>query len=268
MWLSDPSSLERLSSLKPEGRREKRRFGGDSSSDRSRSPPDQDDLSNDAKRPRAAVSDEQRDALSLAFALDPFPRANALEFLAAELGLGVGTVSAWFQTHRLRLKQLHGVSTEALFPAAGGGENGVGDTFDPTKFRILMAHRRMEAQAGGGGSRFPFLPAGLSPALLGLPPRADGLDAGLDLRFRLDDGEEAEMSEDGGSDRRSGGEEDRRSPESTPRSRRKPAAPQWVNPDWPEAEGGPADKEAELPRINGVCVRNISALSGESRDSS
>ena len=273
MWMNDPTNVDKLNSLKPETRRPagdgKRRFNGDSSSDRS-SPLDTfDDGSNDgsAKKARGPVSDEQREALNIAFALDPFPAPATQEFLATELGLDVKTIGGWYNNHRLRLKQLHGVSIEALFASA----EDTASAFDPTKFRILLAHRRMEMQGGAG---FPFLPAaGLNPAaLFNLPPRSDGLDAGLDLRFppRLGGGDDDVISEQG-SDKNGGGAEDT---EATPRSnRRKPAAPQWVNPDLlttagedggadqstAEAADSPAVTTTQQP-INGVCVRNISAL--------
>ena len=274
MWMNDPTNVDKLNSLKPESRRPagdgKRRFNGDSSSDRSSPLDTLDDGSNDgsAKKARGPVSDEQREALNIAFALDPFPAPATQEFLATELGLDVKTIGGWYNNHRLRLKQLHGVSIEALFASA----EDTASAFDPTKFRILLAHRRMEMQGGAG---FPFLPAaGLNPAaLFNLPPRSDGLDAGLDLRFppRLGGGDDDVISEQG-SDKNGGGADDT---EATPRSnRRKPAAPQWVNPDLlttAAAEDGGADQSAaeaaDSPAvtttqqpINGVCVRNISAL--------
>ena len=265
MWMNDPANIDKLSSLKPEPRRPgdgKRRFNGDSHSDRSSPLDTMDEGSNpgselgSTKKPRGPVSDEQREALNIAFALDPFPAPATIEFLSTELGLDVKIVGGWFNNHRLRLKQLHGVSIEALFASAEDTQS----AFDPTKFRILLAHRRMELQGGAG---FPFLPPGINPALFNLPPRSDGLDAGLDLRFKTDDGrlEEEAMSDGGGSDKNNESDEARRSPtaeESTPRSRRKPAAPQWVNPDLLSAEEC-SENTTEQP-INGVCVRNISAL--------
>ena len=75
MWMNDPTNVDKLNSLKPETRRPagdgKRRFNGDSSSDRSSPLDTLDDGSNDgsAKKARGPVSDEQREALNIAFAL-------------------------------------------------------------------------------------------------------------------------------------------------------------------------------------------------------
>ena len=130
----------------------------------------------------------------------------------------------------MRLKQIHGVAVENL-PTADG------QNFDPAKFELLLNHRKMELQ--GNQSLMPFL-GGFNPAALGLGLAArDGADvAGLDLRFKtIDDDLEEEIS-DTASDRKDGDDEkneEQKSP--NPRSRRKPAAPQWVNPEWEEGSG-------------------------------
>jgi hypothetical protein len=55
--------------------------------------------------------------------------------------------------------------------------------------------------------------------------------------------------------------ENRKSPENASRSRRKPAAPQWVNPEWPgDKENNGENNEMKQEPINGVCVRNIPAF--------
>ena len=302
--------------------------GLDSGSDRSSPVDTLDDLSNPAseagagaaKRPRnpsTQLTEEHKDALSLAFALDPFPSPATLEFLAGELGGGGGleakVVGQWFQNHRLRLKQLHG--GEAVEHLLAGSQ---GTTFDPAKFRFLLTHRRMEmaataaaAAGGGGGSASPAVFAGFpaffsnfgpaaaaaaAAAMFGLPPVRGGVPApshgfeaaggGLDLRFSRGEGESSvaasaemesisgEMS-DGGSDRKEEGEGGHRSPaeQQLQRSRRKPALPQWVNPDWPTvSETGErsenlaaAAADADQP-INGVCVRNMAAYGDEDEE--
>lgn len=50
-------------------------------------------------------SEEQKEALKLAFALDPYPNVAAIEFLARELALSSRTITNWFHNHRMRLKQ-------------------------------------------------------------------------------------------------------------------------------------------------------------------
>ena len=157
----------------------------------------------------------------------------------------------------MRLKQIHGVAVENL-PTADG------QNFDPAKFKLLLSHRKVELAGAGGGvttPTFPFL-GGFNPAVFGLGGREGG-EGGLDLRYKtLDDDMEEDMS-DGGSDKKDPGEPgdhpDDKAEER--KSRRKPAAPQWVNPDW-DSEDGRAGQEP----INGVCVRNIAAFGEENSE--
>lgn len=129
LWLNDPSNIEKLLGVKSDLREaSKRRHGLDSSSDRS-SPLDtlgrshevtrsrgqgntslcSDEYSNPAsetgagsgaKKARASISEEQREALNLAFFLDPYPGTQATDFLAQELGLEVKSITNWFHNHR------------------------------------------------------------------------------------------------------------------------------------------------------------------------
>ena len=155
---------------------------------------------------------------------------------------------------RMRLKQIHGVAVENL-PSADG------QNFDPAKFKLLLNHRKLELQ-GSQQPPFPFLP-GFNPAALGLSGLGakEGGDSGLDLRFKMDEDLDEEMS-DAGSDRHKEAEEDKHDEQKSPnpRSRRKPAAPQWVNPEWEET---PGDNPPRQQPINGVCVRNIAAFGTE-----
>ena len=119
LWLNDPANMDKLLAVKNDQREAfKRRHPGtlDSSSDRS-SPLDTllDDHSNPAsetgsiaKKCRALFSDDQREALNVAFALDPYPSSSAMEYLANELSTDVKSISNWFHNHRMRLKQIHG----------------------------------------------------------------------------------------------------------------------------------------------------------------
>ena len=314
LWLNDPMNLERLKSgsggsfpttpssvaeqllrrdMAASAGSAKRRFGLDSSSDRSSPVVMEDDSGSNqggadspmAKKMRqthasgGGEEQQQREALMIAFALDPVPQQSTVEFLAAELGVDQSAISGWYSSHKLRLKQLHGIKPESLFPPAGGDESQQG--IDPTKFRILMAHRRMELQAGAVNPAAAAFPFPINPALFGLPgglggpgglpasrpdiPRS-GSDSGLDLRFpRMADSSSEMMSgsiqdggdvSDGTSDKEDEGSED--SAQKT--SRRKGSAPQWVKPDWSEGGDGNANdddlKKTDEP-INGVCVRNI-----------
>ena len=133
LWLNDPSNIEKLLGVKSDLREaSKRRHGLDTSSDRS-SPLDtlgrshevtrghkrsrgqgnmslsSDEYSNPAsetgagsgaKKARASISEEQREALNLAFFLDPYPGTQATDFLAQELGLEVKSITNWFHNHR------------------------------------------------------------------------------------------------------------------------------------------------------------------------
>lgn len=117
LWLSDSHNIDRLQALKNERREasKKRRSSGpghDNSSDTS---------SNDtaefyhsaspgpgptsAKKQRVLFSEEQKEALRLAFALDPYPNIATIEFLAGELGLSSRTITNWFHNHRMRFVQ-------------------------------------------------------------------------------------------------------------------------------------------------------------------
>ena len=109
LWLNDPSNIEKLLNAKSEHREaSKRRHGLDSSSDRSSPLDTLDDFSNPAsdtatvaaKKPRANISEEQREALNIAFFLDPYPSTSAMEYLSSELGLEVKSITNWFHNHR------------------------------------------------------------------------------------------------------------------------------------------------------------------------
>lgn len=48
-----------------------------------------------AKKQRVLFSEEQKEALRLAFTLDPYPSVNTIEFLASELNLAARTITNW-----------------------------------------------------------------------------------------------------------------------------------------------------------------------------
>ncbi|XP_055857059.1 homeobox protein cut isoform X3 [Episyrphus balteatus] len=314
LWLSDANNVERLQVLKNERREasKRRRSTGPNQQDNS-----SDTSSNDTadfytsspgpgsvgsvgappnKKQRVLFSEEQKEALRLAFALDPYPNVGTIEFLANELGLATRTITNWFHNHRMRLKQQvpHGQPSEPV-PSR---ENTNATPFDPIQFRILLNQRLMELQKermGLSGAPMPYppyfaanpnlaaligrglLPGGTEPDLQALNNAFKEQMSGLDLSLKRErDGDYDDDGEDEShlSDNESINESDEKSEMSeTPRSslygnigqsrtsRRKPAAPQWVNPDWqgdgktglvpPITAGGPNDKEVI---INGVCV--------------
>lgn len=136
LWLNEPGNIEKLLSVKTDLREaSKRRHGLDSSSDRS-SPLDtcgkwprvchvsrvmscvcSDDYSNPASEPgqgsaakkaRVTITEEQREALNIAFFLDPYPGTQAVEYLAQELGIEVRSINNWFHNHRYDVSAMPG----------------------------------------------------------------------------------------------------------------------------------------------------------------
>ncbi|XP_075745046.1 homeobox protein, cut isoform X3 [Rhipicephalus microplus] len=117
-----------------------------------------------AKKPRVLFSDEQKEALRLAFSMDPYPSTATIEFLANELGLSVRTITNWFHNHRMRLKQ-HVVSpgpddnqprsepSTLLGPPPGSREGSA--SFDPALFRGLLVQRLAEMHGSGGDKSGP-----------------------------------------------------------------------------------------------------------------
>jgi homeobox protein cut-like len=158
-----------------------------------------------AKKQRILFSDQQKEALKLAFSLDPYPSTSAMEFLAQELNLSTRTITNCFHNHRMRLKQQQSNSLDcstkeeissSASPAtmANGGRESSGQ-FDPIHFRLLFHQRLFEMQVasgeegsgghhhnpasggGGGGGHHPGAGAGgmaLPASLAGLPPQLAG----------------------------------------------------------------------------------------------
>ncbi|XP_055677751.1 homeobox protein cut isoform X8 [Lutzomyia longipalpis] len=315
LWLSDANNVDRLQALKNERREanKRRRSTGpgaqDNSSDTSSNDTSEFYHSNSpgpgsvgsvgappSKKQRVLFSEEQKEALRLAFALDPYPNVATIEFLATELGLSTRTITNWFHNHRMRLKQQvpHGAPSEPPVPPR---ESQSGAPFDPVHFRILLNQRLMELQKermGLSGVPLQYTPYfATNPNLAalisrGLLPGAGDADltalntafkeqmSGLDLSLKREgdddfddvDGEADSHVSDGDSVDESKSEETKETPvaiqASARSSRRKPAAPQWVNPDWqddkkpPSAAGGASTREEEVI-INGVCVMQQAA---------
>ncbi|XP_025410697.1 homeobox protein cut-like isoform X3 [Sipha flava] len=274
LWLSDQHNVERLQAIKSERREMNKRRRGSGQQDNG-----SDTSSNDtsdfyhsgtssppsaAKKQRVLFSDEQKEALKLAFALDQYPSVGTIEFLASELNLATRTITNWFHNHRMRIKQQSPHSDSQQQPQNGPG-------FDPIQFRILLSHR-----LGFGGLPIPFNAgnpylqhgADLSSFIPMLTSSSsatvDEQMSGLDLSVK----HEVDTDFD---------DEDSRSEESEPReeipavpvvgsSRRKPAAPQWVNPDWLQSEQKQQQQQSEVI-INGVCVMQATDSCNERRRS-
>ncbi|XP_052567140.1 homeobox protein cut isoform X4 [Culex pipiens pallens] len=319
LWLSDSNNVERLQMLKNERREasKRRRSTGpgaqDNSSDTSSNDTSEFYHSNSPgpgsvgsaaappnKKQRVLFSEEQKEALRLAFALDPYPNVQTIEFLATELGLSTRTITNWFHNHRMRLKQQvpHGQPSEPI-PSR---ENQTGAPFDPVQFRVLLSQRLMEIQKerlGLSGVPLPyppyfaanpnlaaligrgFIPGDVDLAALNkaVSEQMSGLDLSMPSSVKREgeedyeedgdhDGESHVSDSESMNDNRGGdGTDDQHSVSGLSLaslhamsriSRRKPAAPQWVNPDWQADDkksnipGGEKKDAADI--INGVCV--------------
>ncbi|KAF5291623.1 hypothetical protein FQA39_LY14345 [Lamprigera yunnana] len=301
LWLNDTHNIERLQLLKNERREanKRRRSTGagahDNSSDTSSNDTSEFYHSNSpgpgppsAKKQRVLFSEEQKEALRLAFALDPYPNVATIEFLASELGLSSRTITNWFHNHRMRLKQQapHGIPTDVPPRDQSGNQA----PFDPVQFRLLLNQRLLELskeRMGLGGMSLPYPPyLSTNPNLAalisrGLLPTGDmdlsmlgsvvkeqmsGLDLSMTTLKREPDDFEDDVESNVGSEdsnmsdsmhgevkhetkeiplTQMGGSQGRS-------SRRKPAAPQWVNPEWQDEKEKQSSGNEVI--INGVCV--------------
>ncbi|XP_041349035.1 homeobox protein cut-like 1 isoform X3 [Gigantopelta aegis] len=100
LWLQDPQSIERLKHYQSQMKAHRRRKN--SMEDRYFDSP-----GGHAKRPRVFFTEEQKDALRVAYSEDPYPSQSTIEALAGDLSVGVKTVINWFHNHRMRAKQQH-----------------------------------------------------------------------------------------------------------------------------------------------------------------
>uniref|UniRef100_W8BEJ0 DNA-binding protein SATB n=1 Tax=Ceratitis capitata TaxID=7213 RepID=W8BEJ0_CERCA len=366
LWLSDANNVERLQVIKNERREasKRRRSTGPNQQDNS-----SDTSSNDTndfytsspgpgsvgssvsgappnKKQRVLFSEEQKQALRLAFELDPYPNVATIEFLANELGLATRTITNWFHNHRMRLKQQVPHNQPGADNPIPSRENTNSTPFDPVQFRILLQQRLLELHKErmglSGAPTLPYPPYFAAAALLGrslagMPGAAAAAAAaaagaggepdlhalnqafreqmrGLDLSMssmkrersvdyddELDDSHLSDNeSLDGADDKSLSGDykDGASTPRSTPlsaaasylmgglaasmrsSSRRKPAAPQWVNPAGPNvtidangimiagastaatnATGLPPSAAEQERIINGVCVMQPSDFS-------
>lgn len=312
LWLQDAHNVDRLQALKNERREANKRRrssgpGQDNSSDTSSNDTSEFYHSNspgpqgapNAKKQRVLFSEEQKEALRLAFALDPYPNVATIEFLAQELSLSSRTITNWFHNHRMRLKQQvpHGMSPD--IPPRD--QNSSQQPFDPVQFRILLNQRLMELskeRMGLAGVPLPYPPylaANSSLAALisrGLLPTGDLNDltalnnavkeqmSGLDLSMSSLKREPNEFEDEDDVESNVGSEDSNISgslhdetkhdvnketnvssgnPNQGRSSRRKPAAPMWVNPHWEEEKHSQSNQEKPQNAqdeiiINGVCV--------------
>ncbi|XP_050434571.1 homeobox protein cut isoform X2 [Adelges cooleyi] len=292
LWLSDQHNVERLQAIKSERREMNKRRRGSGQQDNG-----SDTSSNDtsdfyhsgtssppsaAKKQRVLFSDEQKEALKLAFALDQYPSVGTIEFLASELNLATRTITNWFHNHRMRIKQQspHSDSQQQQ------QQSQTGPGFDPIQFRILLSHRlgfgglpipfnagnpylQHAAAAAAGGDLSSFMPmlTSSSSSAATVDEQMSGLD--LSVKHEMD----TDFDDDDDDASRSDESEAREEAPAVPvvgSSRRKPAAPQWVNPDWLQSEHKPQQQPLQSQSeviINGVCVMQAADGCNERRRS-
>ncbi|XP_076256402.1 homeobox protein, cut isoform X4 [Rhynchophorus ferrugineus] len=311
LWLQDAHNVDRLQALKNERREANKRRrssgpGQDNSSDTSSNDTSEFYHSNspgpqgvpNAKKQRVLFSEEQKEALRLAFALDPYPNPATIEFLAQELSLSSRTITNWFHNHRMRLKQQvpHGMSSD--IPPRD--QNTSQQPFDPVHFRLLLNQRLMELnkeRMGLSGVSLPYHPyLATNPSLAalisrGLLPTGDLNDlsalnnvvkeqmSGLDLSMtslkreptEYEDEDDVESNVGSEDSNISGSLQDESKHDVNKESnvsatshsqgrssRRKPAAPMWVNPHWEEEKNAQSQEKSQNNPdeviINGVCV--------------
>ncbi|XP_054168250.1 homeobox protein cut-like isoform X2 [Oppia nitens] len=114
-----------------------------------------------AKKARILFSEEQKEALRVAFSMDPYPSTTTIEFLATELNLSLRTITNWFHNHRMRLKQISSNEDNGSNPTQlpyNIGRDGV--NFDPIQFRLLLTQRLSDIRvrnSSGGNPPSPSL---------------------------------------------------------------------------------------------------------------
>ncbi|GAB6033706.1 hypothetical protein CHUAL_013821 [Chamberlinius hualienensis] len=137
------------------------------------------------KKPRVLFSEEQKEALRIAFTLDPYPSTATIEFLAQELILTPRTITNWFHNHRMRLKQQvpHSLPLPAS-PRSNNNDDSYGQnnnnnttnnnnnregasTFDPAQFRLLLNQRLVEMQKEKGSGGLVNSSATVTPTMTG-----------------------------------------------------------------------------------------------------
>ncbi|XP_013784656.2 homeobox protein cut-like [Limulus polyphemus] len=323
MWLNDPHSADKLQALKNDRREANKRKRNHHDTQKLSSPHKENHIFKNklpllspyssAKKPRILFSEEQKEALRLAFSMDPYPSTATIEFLGSELNLSIRTVTNWFHNYRMRLKQqtspavqqneqkLNGNSI--LVPALNESNTG----FDPLQFRFLLNCRLAEVnKEKGKAPKISNTYRNCSPLIalnensVILDPGVSGQQSGgsscssfhsgpFEAVSRSPDNHLASHLNDYSNSSHDRENSDRESLEEqqtslssynhhvnqyglkrtvatcTSSNRRKPAMPQWVNPELkysPDSdvksdddENAQDDNTDKGEIINGVCVR-------------
>ncbi|XP_076336683.1 homeobox protein cut-like 1 isoform X3 [Tachypleus tridentatus] len=334
LWLNDPQSAEKLQALKNDRREANKRKRNFVDVQEVTSSHKENQILNyglpppspysSTKKPRILFSEEQKEALRLAFSMDPYPSTATIEFLASELNLSVRTVTNWFHNYRMRLKQQASPGGQQSEPKLNDNISMLavkepGSGFDPAQFRFLLNGRLAEISREKGKipniydrNCSPFNTQNENSGTLDLSmssqhfPRSGGSSCSSfqsgpfeaacrspDDHSASDINEDSNFSQDRmiyeNSDRESVEEQQQQQSPSpcghhltqsslkrtlascSSSNRRKPAMPQWVNPELeysPDSDVKSDDEEdthtdntdkGEI--INGVCVRQTGDFS-------
>lgn len=230
-----------------------------------------------AKKQRVLFSEEQKEALKLAFQLDSYPNLATIEYLANELNLNSRTVSNWYHNHRMRLKQQPEQQQQLQ-----SREN---QNFDPIQFRMLLNQRLIELSKERVSNFTPNLPihypnyfnnnfSSLMNRVLPEKEQFNGLDLTIVKREFDDESNISEDSNVSSLDDASSTHQTKKDTSTTSSSvpqtqtagrssRRKATVPQWVNPKWEENLD-----TREKTVINGVCILQTGDLLNSSNDDS
>ncbi|XP_076344577.1 homeobox protein cut-like isoform X2 [Tachypleus tridentatus] len=308
LWLADLHSVEKLKAIKNDRREaNKRKRNGGDALEGSNSCKENAIFSyelpspsphSSTKKPRILFSNRQKEALRLAFTMDPYPSTATIEFLASELNLSVRTVTNWFHNYRMRLKHQtappghHNENKPSDMPALRETNTG----FDPLQFRFLLNGRIADIDKEKHAVSRPYSmyihnesdgTLDLSMSSQHFPPggssscssfQSGPFEATCRSPYgNLTDGmnEDSNFSHDRvvseNSDQESMYEQRSPSPcgqqdgiketqyTSNSSKRRKPAMPQWVNPELEYSADSDIksdeDEDDNGEVINGVCVR-------------
>ena len=249
LWLTDPNNVDKLHAARAEKLNEsakrKRSALDAAAAVASPSPGSPSEFSDTAdspssasaaKRPRVLFSTKQKEALKIAFSLDPYPSVMTTEFLCHELNLEPRSIGNWFHNHRMRLKQTHPHDLDSLLPPKEEQR-----PLDPLHFKLLVNQRLLELSQHGSSASPPDSPAAKSG---GGGSESSGLDLSQQRQREVESGSpEADLGRSGSaaSAPSSGGG-------GGGRSRRKPLAPQWVNPAaaWKDSSSAAGDDEGDM----------------------
>jgi len=209
LWLNDPNNVEKLQAMKEERDSLKRRHTVDQLQRT-----DEQQQPSSPKRHRASLTGRQKEALEVAFSLDADPGLTSIEFISRELGVDSKIVAEWFAGKRADRPAL---GVDPLGQTKQEQHLGASGVFDPLHFRLLVNQRLLRGGDVGDDDTEEEI-------------ASETFDAGDHS------GEDENSRQSGGcdADGRANSDHDGETSATTTlrgrSSRRKPLAPQWVNP--------------------------------------